>query len=47
MLAEADLAMANVEAPLTTRDAPTVLKTKADIDAGREFVFRAGPAATK
>lgn len=47
VLREADLAMGNLEAPLTARETPTALKTKADLAEKREFIFGAAPAVAK
>ncbi len=43
LLGSADIALANLEAPLTAAGAATSLKTPAELRARREFVFRAAP----
>ncbi len=47
LLSEADVALVNLEAPLSDRAAPTPLKTPADIKAKREFLFRAPPTSAR
>lgn len=43
LLSSADIALANLEAPVTTARAATSLKTPAELRARREFVFKADP----
>lgn len=43
LLSSVDIALANLEAPLTTAGAATPLKTTAELRARREFVFKAEP----
>lgn len=43
LLQSVDIALANLEAPLTTSAAATPLKTRAELSARREFVFKAEP----
>lgn len=47
LLSEADVALVNLECPLSVRAAPTPLKTPADIKAKREFLFRAPPTSAR
>ena len=46
LLGSADIALANLEAPLTAAGVATSLKTPAELRARREFVFRADPEAS-
>lgn len=43
LLRQADIAFANLEAPLTTHQIPTRGKSQSDLDAGEDYVFRGSP----
>jgi poly-gamma-glutamate capsule biosynthesis protein CapA/YwtB (metallophosphatase superfamily) len=43
LLRQADIAFANLEAPLTAHRIPTRGKSQADLDAGGDYVFRGSP----
>lgn len=43
LLRAGDLAVANMEAPLTTRGAPTTGKSPDDLASGRDYLFRGAP----